>query len=316
MSCPKHLEKLEMPHGNGASTMQEARAYSLRACRFRKAQSRSGCSRPARVQSIENVFYLRLDGFPRRATPSANAGHINTMSAQQKLQAILDAASISPEIFTLRPDYRALLLIVDGITPEPSNAFSESLLQEVEASARAALAQQPVTELSHIAAWREAFKAFGAKPNKFRNSLEALTRRAEKGLPRVNRLTDVYNAVSVKHQIPLGGEDLAKYVGPPRLKRGTGEEKFEVNADGKVVTELAEQGEVVWCDDEGVTCRRWNWRQRPRTALSDETTGALFILDALSPLTDDQVEAVGDELVEALRKGCPNAVSVRKMLKA
>jgi DNA/RNA-binding domain of Phe-tRNA-synthetase-like protein len=34
-------------------------------------------------------------------------------------------------------------------------------------------------------------------------------RRAQDGLPRVNRLADVYNAISVLHQIPVGGEDLS-----------------------------------------------------------------------------------------------------------
>ena len=56
-----------------------------------------------------------------------------------------------------------------------------------------------------MAAWREAYRSFGAKPQRTRNSVEALLRRAETGLPRVNRLTDIYNAVSVLHQIPVGG---------------------------------------------------------------------------------------------------------------
>jgi DNA/RNA-binding domain of Phe-tRNA-synthetase-like protein len=32
--------------------------------------------------------------------------------------------------------------------------------------------------------WREAYRAFGAKPQRTRNSLEALLRRVETGLPR------------------------------------------------------------------------------------------------------------------------------------
>lgn len=97
----------------------------------------------------------------------------------------------------------------------------------------------------------------------------------------MNRLADIYNAVSVKYQIPLGGEDLEKYVGAPRLIRADGTERFEVKEKGEVVTEYPEEGEVVWANDEDVTCRRWNWRQGPRTALSDATRSALFICDAL-----------------------------------
>ena len=74
----------------------------------------------------------------------------------------------------------------------------------------------PPEELPHVAAWREAYRAFGAKPQRTRNSLEALLR-APSGLPRVNRLTDCCNAVSVLHQIPIGGEDLTRYADQDRL---------------------------------------------------------------------------------------------------
>ena len=116
------------------------------------------------------------------------------------------------------------------------------------------------------------------------------------GLPRVNRLTDLYNAVSVLHQIPLGGEDLTRYSGAPRLVRATGKEPFDTAAGGAAVIEHPEPGEVVWCDDAGVTCRRWNWRQARRTQLGEDTTAALFILDALEPMTDEALHAAAEDL--------------------
>ena len=213
----------------------------------------------------------------------------------------LSGAEVAPEVWDLRPDYRAMLLAVSGIEPGPSDAMSEALLQFAETSARAALAESPVEDLPHVAAWREAYRAFGAKPQRTRNSLEALLRRAESGLPRVNRLTDIYNAVSVSHQLPLGGEDLSRYAGPPRLLRATGSEPFDTTVDGAEVIEHPEPGEVVWCDDAGVTCRRWNWRQARRTQLHDGTTSALFIIDVLDPVTDHEVTVATDELVGNLR---------------
>ena len=217
------------------------------------------------------------------------------------LDDVLSSASVAPEVWELRPDYRAMLLAVDGIEPGPSDDASEALLQAAESSARAALAAVPVEELPHVAAWREAYRAFGAKPQRTRNSLEALLRRAEAGLPRVNRLTDIYNAISVSHQLPLGGEDLSRYVGPPRLIRATGSEPFDTTADGGEVIEHPEPGEVVWCDDAGVTCRRWNWRQTRRTQLQDSTSSALFIIDVLDPVTDDELTVATDELISHLR---------------
>lgn len=212
------------------------------------------------------------------------------------IQAFLDGARVDAEVFALRPDYHALLIAVDGIVPGPSDDASEALLVAAEAS----IADTPADQLPHIASWREAYRAFGAKPQRTRNSAEALIRRASSGLPRVNKLTDIYNAISVKYELPVGGEDLSRYVGSPQLIRATGQEAFETTANGATVTEQPEAGEVVWCDDAGVTCRRWNWRQTPRTALTEHTTTALFILDALAPMTDDKLLAAGAELIGAL----------------
>lgn len=237
------------------------------------------------------------------------------MAHSKELETYLEGASVSPEIFQLRPDYRALLVAVDGITPGPCDSDSEAYLLQAEESARSQLASKPVTELPHIASWREAYKAFGAKPNKYRNSLEALTRRVETKLPRVNRLTDIYNAISVKRQIPFGGEDLDKYVGAAKLIRATGAEEFTTTAGGATVIERPDVGEVVWCDDAGVTCRRWNWRQGPRTALSDDTTRVLFVLDALTPVSDEDLHATADELVAALARFSPQCHAARRLLR-
>lgn len=230
------------------------------------------------------------------------------------LQAVLDGATVAPEVWELRPDYRVLLLAVDGIPTGLGDAASEAALVDAEAHVADLLADAAVEELPHIAAWRDAYRAFGAKPQRTRNSLEALTRRAASGLPRINRLTDHYNAVSVTHQVPLGGEDLTRYVGPPRLTRAAGDEPFETMAEGANVVEHPEVGEVVWGDEDGVTCRRWNWRQAKRTQLTDDTTAALFILDALDPLTDEQLDAAADDLLARLLALNPGLRTARRTL--
>jgi DNA/RNA-binding domain of Phe-tRNA-synthetase-like protein len=229
-------------------------------------------------------------------------------------QDLLDQAVVDPAVSALRPDYRALLLAADGIEPGPGDAGTRELLAQAEIAARRALAGRPVEDLAHVAAWRQAYRAFGAKPQRTRNSLEALLRRVETGLPRVNRLTDVYNAISVLHQVPLGGEDLDRYAGPPRLVRATGQEPFDATSGGQIVVDHPDVGEVVWCDDAGVTCRRWNWRQARRTQLRDSTTAALFILDALEPLTDDALDAAGDDLASNLRRLGPDVVLARRLV--
>ena len=233
-----------------------------------------------------------------------------------QLEEFLAGACVDAAVFALRPDYRALLVAVGGLVPGPGDQDSDALLAAAEAAAREALRSGPAEQLPHVAAWREAYRAFGAKPQRTRNSLEALVRRAASGLPRVNRLTDYYNAVSVLHQIPLGGEDLTRYVGPPRLIRATGDEPFDTMADGVAVAEHPEAGEVVWCDQAGVTCRRWNWRQARRTQLSEDTSTALFILDALDPVTSEALQTAADDLAARLDRLGPDVRAARRLIAA
>jgi DNA/RNA-binding domain of Phe-tRNA-synthetase-like protein len=227
---------------------------------------------------------------------------------------VVDHAYVDDAVFALRPDYRAVVIAARGIVPGPTDEVSEALLCRAESMARKVLGVQAAEDLPHIAAWRDAFRAFGAKPQRTRNSVEALTRRVQTGLPRVNRLTDIYNAVSVIHQLPIGGEDLSCYVGPPRLIRATGQETFDTTAGGTDVVEHPDVGEVVWCDDAGVTCRRWNWRQARRTQLSEHTTTALFILDALDPMSDRQLLDAADELDAYIRRLGQDVRTVRRVL--
>jgi DNA/RNA-binding domain of Phe-tRNA-synthetase-like protein len=237
------------------------------------------------------------------------------MSDPDRLRTFLDGARVDSAVFMLRPDYRALLVVVDGLIPSSGDRASEELLIRAEASARELLARQPVDLVPHVAAWREAYRAFGTKPQRMRNSLEALLRRAgTDGLPRVNRLTDVYNAVSVLHLVPVGGEDLASYGGSPRLIRASGTEFFDTVAGGAEVIERPEAGEVVWCDGDRVTCRRWNWRQGRRTRLREDSTSALFIFDALEPMADQALHAAAQDLIDRLSASVPGLTTVSRLI--
>lgn len=236
----------------------------------------------------------------------------------------LAAAAIEADVAALRPDYHAVLVTATGLTPGPSNQASDALLAASETSARAQIEHTPVEQLPHVAAWRDAFRAFGAKPQRTRTSVEALLRRvprddSDSGLPRIDRLTDAYNAVSIGTQTPLGGENLDAYAGPLHLVRAVGDEDFATMASGAEVVEHPEPGEVVWRDDAGVTCRRWNWRQCHRTRLTVDTTAAVFICDVLDVEPGDaagRAELVAERLESALRAVSPGVRLNRRIVAA
>jgi DNA/RNA-binding domain of Phe-tRNA-synthetase-like protein len=229
-------------------------------------------------------------------------------------RAWLDQAEVADDVRALRPDYAALLIVADGLSPGLSDAASDELLRLAEKSARAALAGGPAADLPQVADWRAAYQAFGARPSRTRPSVEALLRRADAGLPRIDRITDVYNAVSVRRLIPVGGEDLRCYSGPARLVRADGGEPFDTVRDGAAVLEHPERGEVVWRDDAGVTCRCWNWRQCVRTRITDVTVTAVFFLDGLATLGPAGLAAAGQDLTETLAAQHPRARFTSRLL--
>jgi DNA/RNA-binding domain of Phe-tRNA-synthetase-like protein len=207
---------------------------------------------------------------------------------------------VDDAVLQAHPGYVAVLVAASGLEPGPGSDHSEALLAQAEAAARGRLAGRAPHDLPEVAAWRHAYQGFGVKPREARSSIESLLRRVGAGLPRIDRLTDVYNAVSVLHLLPLGGEDLTGYRGPARLVVADGSEAFDTTADGQPLVHHPTAGEIVWRDDLGVTCRRWNWRQCVRTRLTQDTTRALFIVDALGPNAQDRAEAAAADLVDRL----------------
>ena len=222
--------------------------------------------------------------------------------------------TVSDEVRTLVPGFTHLAVEAHGLANGPSDEASSALLDAAARRLAERLDGRSPDQDPHIAAWRAAYTAFGAKPSRTRNSAEALAKRAlaDGGLPRINRIVDAYNAISVAHLIPAGGEDLDRIRGGMRLVRAVGDEPFVTTAGGVETVEHPDAGEIVWCDDEGVTCRRWNWRQGPRTRIDDTTVNAIFLLESLPPMTAAELVAAGDELAESLEKLSPGArITVR-----
>ncbi len=216
--------------------------------------------------------------------------------------AVIDKIWVGEEVWALRPDYQVLIMIAEGLAGGPSDGESGRWL--AAAAAAAAAAADPAND-EHVKAWRDAYQAFGAKPKRTRSSVDALLRRAATGLPRVNRVVDAYNAVSVSHVLPIGGEDMDAYDGAARLVRALGGEPFDTTAHGEHVTEETEPGEVIWRDDAGVTCRRWNWRQCRRTRITAITTNAFFVLERLAPYPAQRLHAAAGALADHLKTITP-----------
>ncbi len=204
---------------------------------------------------------------------------------------------IGPEIFDLRPDYVAISVVAEGVDNAANHAGVDRFIQEVMAQS-----SPPPWADGHLDAWQAAYRAFGAKPQRTPCSAEALLTRIRKDgrLPAINAVVDLYNAVSVRYALPVGGENIAAYVGNPRLVRASGNERFDTTKEGHGIMEAVPSGEVVWADERGVTCRRWNWRQGTRTRIDLLTRRMWFVLERLEPMPLAAVQEAASALMRRL----------------
>lgn len=212
---------------------------------------------------------------------------------------------IDARVTRLAPGFRALSIQVDAASIVDRNVGTQALARACQsvAAGGAPWAQ------AHLSAWGEVFKRFGAKPQRTPCSAQALLKRVQRegSLPCIDPVVDLYNAISIEYAIPVGGEDLAAYVGAPRLVIADGSECFDTLKEGLPTQEAPAPGEVVWRDDLGVTCRRWNWRQGIRTRLSLSSPRMWFILECLPPMPRTALWEAGDRLIAGLTQMMPGA---------
>ena len=161
------------------------------------------------------------------------------------------------------------------------------------------LSQNPM-----IDCWRKAYSAFGSKPSDYRSSIEALYKSVLKGreLRAINKLVDIYNYISLKYMLPLGGEDLDKISGDIRLTFAQNEKLMKLLGDEK--EEAPYDGEVIYKDDDSAICRRWNWREADRTKLTEETKNCVLVIEAVKNEFRPQLEQALDELKKLVFKYC------------
>ncbi len=209
---------------------------------------------------------------------------------------------IEEDFWALFPAAHIGVVIARGIDNESAGEEAEeaaALLAQAAAQAGSALQDDTldITTYPAVAPWREAYRAFGVKPNKYRSSIENLLRSARAGSVRsINPLVDLYNSVSLRHQLPCGGEDLAAVVGDIRLTRAAGDELFVPL--GSPDPQPPQAGEVIYRDDAGVLCRAWNWREAERTKLTPATRDAFLCIEALPPLSEESLRAACTDLAE------------------
>lgn len=212
--------------------------------------------------------------------------------------------TISDEVFNQFPGYVRGVLIAEGLRNGDSPSELTALLRSAEDSVRKRLNLETLTEDPRIASWREAYRSFGAKPSKFRPSVEAMVRRVLRNeqLPSINALVDIGNIISLNHLVPAGGHAIDVLQNDIELRLAAGDELFTPLDSEKVENPLP--GEVIFVEGSIVLTRRWTWRQGRHTLVVPTTTAIEFNVDGLPPVPVAEVETACGEISELIRSFC------------
>jgi DNA/RNA-binding domain of Phe-tRNA-synthetase-like protein len=207
-------------------------------------------------------------------------------------------------LFERYPGVHIGVLVGRGIVNPPAHPRVEDAKRGAVAALSGKLGEGPASHHPHLASWREIYRSFGTKAADYRPSAEALARRAlrEGALPRINAAVDAYNAVSVRHLVPMGGFDLDRVRGDIRLRLSGGGEAF--TPLGPAAPEQTYPGEVVYADDERVLTRRWNFRDCDETKITGATVNVAIFADGSPQILRGVVEEALGDLEALLRASC------------
>lgn len=213
--------------------------------------------------------------------------------------------TIRPSVLDLFPEAVVGVAAATNVLNSGEDPADAADLRRAEAGLRGRIGDVPPAEHPRIAAWRDAYRRFGAKPKDNPSSVENLVRRVLKGwqVPHVNRLVDIYNAISLETLLPAGGEDLDSIDGDVELTFAS-EGEPPVRLLGEPEARPPRPGEVIYRDRAGAICRRWNWKEADRTKLTESTRSAILVVEGLPPATREDVSAAIEELASRVRARC------------
>lgn len=218
---------------------------------------------------------------------------------------------VSEKVFEKMPDVCFGLVSVKGVDNSKSYEFIDKMLDESIASCEEHFEGKVVKQEKELMPYRDAFQKLGINPNKFMSSIEALLTRIakKKGMPHINAVVDLGNAISLKHYLPVGAHDLKTMDGEFCVRTATEQDTFL--PFGAQEREPVDIDEVVYATGTKVRTRRWIWRQSEEGKIGEDTRELLFILDGFT----DNIEEIMDaraELDEILKNkmGCKTKVGL------
>ncbi|MEK7577848.1 MAG: phenylalanine--tRNA ligase beta subunit-related protein [Patescibacteria group bacterium] len=217
---------------------------------------------------------------------------------------------IENEVFELLPDLVIGIPLIKGFDNTKGKDNAVKFLRNTEATLRETMTLDQFWQDQRITSYGDAFKKFGTDPEIRRPAHIALAKRILEGghLPDINPIVNIYNAISLKHLTPFGGENLDVLKGDFRLFIAKGGEQWIPIGGDKAKPAL--KGELVWGDDIDLSTRALNWRQCERTKMTDKTKNGFFVMDGFVDVNKQVMEEASKEFIAVATQLCGGEASM------
>ncbi len=199
---------------------------------------------------------------------------------------------VTEDVFAKIPDAKFGLVSVKGANNAGKNPEIEAFLQESVEKCTEFYSGKKVKNEPELQPYREAFRNIGVNPNRYMCAIEALMTRIAKGqgMPAINTIVDLGNAVSLKYHMPIGAHDLDTMIDDAFGVRVSvkGDTFLPFGAEER---EPVDPGEVVYATGSHIRTRRWTWRQGNEGMITEDTSHMLYIIDGFEENLDQILEA-------------------------
>jgi len=210
--------------------------------------------------------------------------------------------SIQKELFDILPDLTIGIVVAKDVdNTHPSKEIDDLLTQAIE-EVKKNFVGDKAQDHPRIRPWRAAFSKLSISGSKFPSSIESMARRILKGdpFPKINPLVDLYNSVSLRYLVPMGGHDLDTIEGNIHLQFAEGWEPFTPMGGGDTAT--VPKGELVYRDDRQVLTRNWVWRQCEKDKATEKTRNIFIPIDVLGEVGRERADEIISELSRLIPK--------------
>lgn len=208
---------------------------------------------------------------------------------------------VSKKIFDKFPDAKFGGILITSIDnsdySEELNKVLKNILNEVSNK----LENKYISKIRSVISWRWIFDQIETIKNES-PSHEALLKRlkTKKILPKINPIVDIYNAISVKHSIPLGGHSLENF-SEVILGETNGDEKFlPMNSTDP---QLISKGEFAYLYEKNILTRHFVWRQSEMSKVGNDTKEIFIPIDDAPGIeSKEKIQKIAEELIYLVQK--------------